>query len=405
MSTTPPPPVEVLVEFLRDVVGSGADDYHGFVPVLRGSLLMHRWFGGRARPPADIDLECFDRPVTLDPGDDPEEFERPAGTYGRHGEFGSRVDLGKAMCRIAVNHGYYGRERAASGIAFDHVGEPPADGASLWVYGTPGTRYYAGWSWAAHPDLSGRLQIDLAEPGPYALEDLGIADEAFAAPGGVEFRIPAYSREAMLAAKVSWLVRGARRDEAGVTWAGEPKDLFDAHLILTAGDDLRPDVFRRAMLAVGGADGLAWPAVGDLFAVARGPVGAGASPAWTAFAARHPGLAPADPAGVWAELAARLGPLLGDLYPVAEMPFLAAVAADPDDETPYLVYADWLDDRTDDRAAVVRQIARLVCRPDEPPTDDPAALRAAVAADGPWLHHLFGTSARLRAFRERVGSV
>jgi uncharacterized protein (TIGR02996 family) len=100
----------------------------------------------------------------------------------------------------------------------------------------------------------------------------------------------------------------------------------------------------------------------------------------------------------------RLEPLLGDLYPAAEMPLLLAVNARPEDLLPVLVYADWLDERGDPRGPVLRRIAAAL------PTDGLFAdhdtrrtlARALGGVSQPWLHQLFGTSARLRAFREAV---
>jgi uncharacterized protein (TIGR02996 family) len=390
------PPAEVLTEFLRglrEYVADAEAEEQALIPVLRGSLLLRHWFKKKARPAADIDLECF---VT----------ERQEGNnfypqVGPDGDFWSRVDFGKAMCRYAANSTDYRPPPGDVGIRFQ-AADAPADGASLWVYGTPGERYYAGWEWPGRRRgaKSGQLQIDLAEPGPYTPADLGVAPLTLTAPGGTTFAIPAYSPEAMLAAKVSWLVRSLRPpgDGFGVIWSGEPKDLFDAHLLATAGK-LRADVFRRAMLAVGDADGLNWNDFDHLFAHRRAEVPDNRFANWPAFAERHPGLAPAGPATLLAELADRLEPLLGDLYPAAHLPLLAAIAALPDKELPYLVYADWLDDRGDDRAAVVREVARFLFR-----AGDAAAARAAVEGASPgWLRQLFGTTARLREFHRRIG--
>jgi uncharacterized protein (TIGR02996 family) len=210
----------------------------------------------------------------------------------------------------------------------------------------------------------------------------------------------------MLAAKVSWLVRGfARRRGGRVSWAGEPKDLFDAHLIATH-DGLRADVFRRAMLAVGAGDGLNWNALDVLFDVRQSVASDALFGNWAGFARQHPGLAPAGPVALWAELADRLQPLLGDLYPAAEIPFLAAVNAAPEDQAPLLVYADWLDDRDDPRGSVLRAIGRA--RFAQAGGPDPATRRAAAEAlagtSQPWLHQLFGTSGRLQSFRDAVGA-
>lgn len=403
MSATP---VLVLNEFLRAVNRLVTEWGEGFVPVLRGSLLLHHWYGDSARTPADLDIECFarpDAPREYDPEDEPyvpeEDFYGPVeGRFGTYGEFVSRVDLGKALCRYAVRDTAY--ERPASGVVFHHDESPPKDGASLWVYGTPGQRYYTIWEWAENRPSRGRLRLDLSTPGPYTPDDLGVTPLPFLAPGGVRFEAPAYSKEAMLAAKVSWLIRGvARSDDGTLSWAGEPKDLFDAHL-LASDDELRPDLFRRAMLAIGAGDALNWNDIDGLFEFQRAGLSDADFGNWAAFAAKDPDLAPDGPAVLWEQLTARLFPLFGDLYPAAEVPLLKAVNARPDDRLPLLVYADWLDERNDFRGGVVRQIAECVSAGDPDQRQELAATLDGVSQ--PWLHQLFGTSARLRAFRDQL---
>ncbi len=413
MSADAPPPVEVLVEFLHGVRRLVDEWEEGFVPVLRGSLLLRHWYGECARPPADIDVECFDDPDVereYEPGDEPPQqddgFYGPVeGRYGRWGNFVSRVDFGKALCRDAVWG--YGPDRPGGdvGIRFRDDESAPDDGASLWVYGTPGKRYYSTWEWVGHSPASGRLQLDLSTPGPYTPADLGVVNEAFTAPGEVGFRFSAYSKEAMLAAKVSWLVRGLMRTGGGrVAWAGEPKDLYDAHLLATD-RGLRPDVFRRAMLAVGAADGLDWNGFDVLFDVRRVAVGDGVFGNWPAFAGRYADLVGPGPVTLWGEVADRLGPLLGELYPAEEMPFLCAGNTVGEGRVAHLVYADWLEERGDARGEVLRRIARA--RFAEGGADEGARREAAEALAGAplaWLSQVFGTSARLKAFREAVGA-
>jgi uncharacterized protein (TIGR02996 family) len=408
MSSTPPPPTEVLVEFLHSLIRLVREWDEGLIPVLRGSLLLYRWYGDRARPPADIDLECFDRPNLereFDPDEPPYvpengEFYGPVeGRFGLYGEYVSRVDLGKAMCRYAVRDSEYQGRR----IVFRDDEAPPSDGRSLWVYGTPGKRYYALWEWR-QVAASGRLQLDLATPGPYTPEEIGVSDQTFISPDHETFPAPAYSREAMLAAKVSWLMRSFTRSDDGVAWTGEPKDLFDAHL-LAADTALRPEVFRRAMLAIGAGDALNWNSLDVLFDIRRVAVTDAIFGNWREFAHRHPGLARTGPAVLWAELADRLEPLLGDLYPAADMPLLTAINAEPGDTLVLQVYADWLDERDDPRGRVVRLIAEFLSA--DRGADLALRRRLAEALAGtsrPWLHQLFGTSARLHSFIEAVGS-
>ena len=107
------------------------------------------------------------------------------------------------------------------------------------------------------------------------------------------------------------------------------------------------------------------------------------------------------------------------------MPFLLAINADPVDEFSYLIYADWLEERGDprakflrlftqfyfhhdDRGTLTRFLARLAFRPDQapPPPESTrvlAELRTALQSTSlPWLHQLFGTSARFREIRQRI---
>ncbi|QEL13587.1 nucleotidyl transferase AbiEii/AbiGii toxin family protein [Limnoglobus roseus] len=415
MAALTPPPTDVMVEFLGSLTELLGEWREGLIPVLRGSLLMNLWYGDRARPPADIDIECFAGP-NVGPEADAEEYLAGLptdgvdehygpieGRFGAYGEYVSRVDFGKAMCRYAVRDSAH--ERPASGIVFHNDENPPADGASLWVYGTPGRRYYTTWEWTGHQPTSGRLQVDLSTPGPYTPDDLGVADATFAAPAGGAFRAPAYSREAMLAAKVSWLVRGlTRTDDGSVAWSGEPKDLYDAHLLATDAA-LRPEVFRRAMLATGTADALHWNALDVLFDVRRADVTDDDFGNWPAFARNHPRLAAVGPVRLWAELADRLESLFGDLYSVAQMPFLAAVNDRVEDKLPYLVYADWLDDRDDPRGPVIRSIVEVLFpNDDESPVARPSLAVDLKSVSRPWLHQLFGTSARLQTFLATVGA-
>ena len=402
-------PVDVLHEFLYAVVRLTAEWDEGFAPALRGSLLLHHWYGPAARPPADIDLECFDRPDLpreFDPDEEnpyaDEDFRGAIeGRFGRYGEFVSRVDLGKAMCRYGAGAAAYQRPGGDVGIRFSDDESPPADGASLWVYGTPGKRYYAAWESAAHTPSSGRLQLDLATPGAYTPADLGVRAETLTAPGGAAFAVPCYSPEAMLAAKASWLVRSFPRVDGRVRWTGEAKDLFDAHLI-ASDSRLRPDVFRRAMLVIGASDGLTWTDFDNLFAVHR----AGFDDAFfgdgAKFAALHPKGTASGPVDMWADLTTRLLPLLGDLYPADAVPLLATAHQHPTDPLPLLVLADWLDERDDPRGPLTRRVAAAVAGELNAPAG--ADLASALDPNLPWPHLLFGTSARLTAFRNSLAA-
>src|SRR5262249_37656716 len=152
---------------------------------------MHHWFGELARTPADVDLECFERPFVPEEGVEEDEEEWRGDGHGRRGEYESLVDLGKAMCRYAAisSRRHRWRDDADPPLVELEPTEAPADGANLWTYGTPGERYYAGWTWHEGPKQrrTGRLQIDVAQAGSYTLDEIAVADVRLEAPGGETF--------------------------------------------------------------------------------------------------------------------------------------------------------------------------------------------------------------------------
>jgi uncharacterized protein (TIGR02996 family) len=82
------------------------------------------------------------------------------------------------------------------------------------------------------------------------------------------------------------------------------------------------------------------------------------------------------------------------------LPFLRAIESDPVDEAGLLIYADWLEERCDSRAEVLRLFCRFVFRED---LAVPGALAAALSAQpGGWLYHVFGGAERARSIRERI---
>ena len=314
----PAPPIEVLVEFLY-ALGQTVSPYDRIVPVLRGSTLLRHWFGEAARPAADVDLEWFPQP-------------------GWGGRFVSPIEHARGLCMYAVD----GHEDFPVRF-YPHV-PVPADGVSLWEYDTPGARCYTGWTWDDR-GLRGVLQIDLAQAGSYDLA--GVAPEPVELPRawGEPARLRAYSPEMLLAAKLSWIVRHVRRDTASegrpfLSFLGEAKDLFDVHLLLTAGRP-RPEVFQNALLAVAAEDRLDWQRMDLLL---------------------DPELAPPEGVGVQDRtrtlrtVIERLRPLMGDLR--QHLLFLRPIGEDPSDAANLLIYADWLEDRRDPRA----EFLRLCCR-------------------------------------------
>lgn len=394
-------PVEVLVEFLRRLSRTLAPSDP--VLVLRGSLLLKWWFGPDARPAADIDLECFERAV--DPGDS--RFRRAPVSHAR------------ALCLYATE------DRVAPGenrsgtpdIEFEPI--EPEDGTDLWEYNTPGERYYTLWVAHHRDDARGRLQIDLAQGGSYELSDIGVEEIELATAETTPFRFRAYTPEMLLAAKISWLIRGLKRPgKRGVNrprrWTGEPKDLFDAHLLLTKAN-LRKDQFESALYAVGIEDKLDWLDL-ESFLDAASRMSDDDFGNWSEFQREHQALINCGPADMMRTVANRLGAILSDFREHA--PFLRAINAAPEDELEYAVYADWLESRGDARANLLRlyimcafhddnrtllQLARRllinVGIADEMRATRRALSEAMRATPAPWLCQLFGSPARFRRIR------
>ena len=371
----PSPPREVLVEFLHSLRQT-VSSYDQMIPVLRGSTLMRHWFGDAARPAADIDLEWFPEP-------------------GAESRFPSPIEHARTLCMFALQHHY------GSPIVFDPDIPVPGDGVSLWEYGTPGVRYYTGWRWDDR-NLRGLLQVDLAQAGSYDLA--GVAPETIEFPRewGEPARVLAYTPEMLLAAKLSWVVRHVRRGTAAgggdvLTFRGEPKDLFDAHLLLTEGR-LRPEVFQNAFFAVATEDkrdtdqaeilldqGIALPKDDEI-------------PNWSDFFNRHEELIHQPPAEMLRTVIARLRPLMSDVRP--HLPFLRSIQADPVDEANFLIYSDWLEERADPRADFLRLFCRFFFHEDR--TARVMAASSLSAQPGGWLYYVFGGPERSRALRKRM---
>jgi uncharacterized protein (TIGR02996 family) len=402
------PPVEVLLEFLRllreTVSGSR------LVPVLRGSLLLRHCFGDEARPAADIDLECFERP-RLQPLT-AEEMRYIGPGRGDYGEFESLVDYGKAICRYAAESTqYYRWDRSASrpAVEFQET-EVPEDGSSLWTYGTPGQRYYVGW---ARGRQSGRLHIDIAEAGSYDLADIGVADVELTVHWqgslpGQPFHFPAYTAEMLLAAKLSWLLRSFKwqqcpGDTGPPEWSGEPKDLFDAHLLLTKGK-LRANLFEKSLMAVGAEDKLDWNNLTALFKWVPALRDAD-FPNWDGFCQQHQSILNRGPAEMMLTVMECLKPLLRDFR--QHIPFLLAINDEPADEAPYLIYADWLEEKGDPRGNCLRLCTMLFFRQDELSPQKQDETRRAFLASlettvTPWLYQVFGGAERFRQIMKRI---
>jgi uncharacterized protein (TIGR02996 family) len=368
------PPAEVLVEFLC-ALQQTLSPYDRILPVLRGSTLMKRWFGEAARPAADIDLEWFPQP----------DWE---------GRFTSPIEHARVLCMLAVY------QHRGSRIGFDQDIPVPSDGASLWDYATPGVRCYTGWTWTDR-NLRGVLQVDIAQAGSYDLAR--VAPETIELPRawGEPARLLAYTPEMLLAAKLSWIVRHVQRNTTAegspfLAFLGEPKDLFDAHLLLTEGC-LRPEEFQNAFLAVAMEDKLDWQQVDVLFDQGLALPADDGLANGTGFFDWHESSI-CQPAVLLHAVIAHLRPLMGDIR--QHLPFFRAIQADPVDEANLLIYSDWLEERADPRADFLRLFCRFFFHEDR--SARVMAASSLSAQPGGWLYHVFGGPERSRNLRKQI---
>jgi hypothetical protein len=288
------PPEAVLLEFLEDL-SEVVQDREPIVLVLRGSLLLRHWFAESARPAADIDLECF---------------EREKGKRGQR--YTSLVDHGRGLCCYVVEHD--ASRSASRDVVFNPL-DPPGDGESLWEYGSPGERYYLGWSQIRRGERSGRLQIDIAAADLYDLEEISVFDIHLVSTRARTFRFPAYTPEMMLAAKLSWLIRGftwrgASKSYGAHAWTGEMKDLFDSHLILTNAE-IRCDLLQKCLMVVGRDDAVDLGNLEALFGPQRTKLTDGDFSNWSEFRRQHEERITSGPAEMLHTIANHLEPMLG----------------------------------------------------------------------------------------------
>jgi uncharacterized protein (TIGR02996 family) len=393
--------MEVLAAYLCSL-GRSVSKHDQIELVLRGSYLLKHWFGAHARPAADIDIECFERVRSA--------------TYTR---FGTPTNYARALCMYAAQSwAYLLPEFEDSSI--------PDDGTSLWEYGTPGERCYTGWS-KASDGTSGLLQIDIAQAGAYDMAFVSVEDLELADSKGNRSTLPAYTPEMLLAAKLSWIARGLTHLDAASAprWRGEFKDLFDAHLLVTKGE-LRAHEFEKAMWAVAAEDKLEWRIL-EMLLTERPTLTDADNSIWAEFQQAYSDQVTCGPDEMLRAIVEHLRPWLLDL--LAHAPFLAAIKAEPTDEVPYLIYADWLQERADPRGDFLRlfiqwyfrnentqaaspayQILRhmakrlfAISEPSKTPNDATKELKVAVSAmSTPWLYHVFGSADRFREIKKRI---
>lgn len=327
------PPPEVIAEFLFGLQGV-VTDYDKLVPVLRGSTLMHRWFGSNARPAADVDLEWFAMP-------------------GWGGRYPTPLDHARTLCMFSL----YEADDSPQ-IIFDEDIPVPPDGANLWEYGSPGARCYSGWGWGARAS-GGVLQIDIAQPNFY---DLGsISTEFIELPrASTGFaRVRAYTREMLLAAKLSWILRHTIVPSGAsgvVRFTGEPKDVFDAYLLVAEGK-LRPELFHYSLMAVAIEDQLSWSQLERFIDQNCDPILGGIFTLGPAFVEKHRELVQLGLDEMLCIVVQTCRELWCDFR--QHVSFFQAVNNLPD-EANILVYADWLEERTDPRSELLRRCCRVI---------------------------------------------
>lgn len=401
MSTTVPH--HILVDFLRslaymlswedDPKSYDEDERVGETPaiVLRGSILMQHWFGAIARPAHDVDLESFPcGPVAKLPTD------RSSTSFGFYGEYDGPIDYAKAMCRYSGDLFHYGSTNWQSRAEFFAV-EPPNGGTSLWTYGTPGERYFAGWRYGGE---EGTLQIDIAQPDNYRFNDLHIKNETLQLPGFSPFQLHCYSQETMLAAKLSWVLRGLskRSDQDGRSWvpkwSGEFKDIFDLHVLLTYGV-LSASHFQKSLLGFCKSDDINWDSLDVLLSFRDESHADMEFPTWPEFQWAHSKLVERQtPQSMLRDIAQELEPLLGDFYLLPEQAFILASLDATDPTEPYLIYSDYLDERGDSRGGFLRKLAQQT-RSDSKQLDPELQLMA-LSLSAPWLQRISGSAANYR---------
>ncbi|MCA9084957.1 MAG: nucleotidyl transferase AbiEii/AbiGii toxin family protein [Planctomycetaceae bacterium] len=368
--------------------------------VLRGSLLLKHWFGDRARVAGDIDLHCFrsSRPVVISDGDD-------STFYGDSYE--SLVDYGKAMCRYSAQSADADYSRWNRDTTFPHL-DTVDEATDLWAYGTPGQRYFT--QWRRSNGENGRLQIDIAEEGYCTFDRLDISVTEFVV-GNEPLPFLTYSPETMLAAKLSWLLRGISvipnetDDRLWMEWTGEAKDLFDTWLLLTEGH-LNAESFQKSLLGFTLDDDIPWISLSALMTCHYEYHDSMEFPGWNAFTEAHPDLVDSPPIEMLRAIAERLRPLLGPFHIPEEEGFLRSISDDVTDEASYQIYADLLEEQGDVRCEYVRTFAQLYFH-----RDDDEAIRQAhrqqlsnlqELVPAAWLIRLWGSPAQSGEMLRRV---
>lgn len=326
-----PPPFEVIAEFLGNLQNV-CNPYDRLTPVLRGSTLMRHWFGSRARPAADLDLEWF-----------------PDASWTA-GRYATPIVHARCLCMLAV----LDSDDSVQPV-FDPDLPVPSDGTNLWDYATPGLRLYSGWYWTDR-NLGGCLQIDVAQPGLVDLDSITTNFVKLPRPTEGTARIRAYTPEMLLASKLSWIIRDTHFDatESKVNFVGQPKDLFDAYLLVTEGK-LRGNVFNQSLMAVVFEDRLSWQQVEMFMDQDNQRLLDTNFTHGRAFTEQHSPLMTANLAEMLVVVVQRCAELWQDYrQPIA----FFHMTETQRDETSMLVYADYLEECMDPRS----DFLRLCCR-------------------------------------------
>lgn len=273
----------------------------GDIVALRGSLPLYGGAGDTARLPNDIDVVLL----------------------GKH-----RRAHAATLIRRAT------RGPFAYGLRFG-----AAEQQQLWPYAdVPGTRFLIPWRDATD---RGQIQVDVAEgehlplaPEPTVLRFPAIQQE---------LSVLCCAKELDLSWKICWLFSDA---------AWYLKDLYDTLLLLRSGQ-LDAARFQAAMLGTFAHHDIDLVRLYELLDGSL--VHREHDEEWKALQRSH-GLEPIDVEQTFFEISNRLADLLegAGLPQAAELPFLRQVLRSPDDDASRLVYADWLEDRGDPRAELLR---------------------------------------------------
>jgi uncharacterized protein (TIGR02996 family) len=124
------------------------------------------------------------------------------------------------------------------------------------------------------------------------------------------------------------------------------------------------------------------------------------SASWPEFLDEHATLVRETPAEMLRTVRSLLRPLWEGVG--RHLPFLRAIQADPVDEANLLIYADWLEERSDGRAEFLRLYCRYLFHDDR--SSSVTLVDSLAAQPGGWLHQVMGNADRAQDFRRRIAA-